>query len=87
MPVAARGDRSSAPHSGALESLLDRVSRGDQQAFESLYTAVAGSVLGLVRRVVRDPAQSEEVAQEVLIEVWRSRPATTRGRAARWPGS
>jgi len=29
-------------------------------------------VLGLVRRVVRDPAQSEEVAQEVLIEVWRS---------------
>ncbi|MFG2827118.1 ECF RNA polymerase sigma factor SigK [Streptomyces sp. NPDC048434] len=72
MPVAARGDRSSAPHSGALESLLDRVSRGDQHAFESLYTAVAGSVLGLVRRVVRDPAQSEEVAQEVLIEVWRS---------------
>ncbi|MGW9076334.1 ECF RNA polymerase sigma factor SigK [Streptomyces kronopolitis] len=73
MPVAARrGDRSSAPHSGALESLLDRVSRGDQQAFESLYTAVAGTVLGLVRRVVRDPAQSEEVAQEVLIEVWRS---------------
>lgn len=73
MPVAARrGDRSSAPHSGALESLLDRVSRGDQQAFESLYTAVAGTVLGLVRRVVRDSAQSEEVAQEVLIEVWRS---------------
>ncbi|MEU8682756.1 sigma-70 family RNA polymerase sigma factor [Streptomyces sp. NPDC048611] len=72
MPVAARGDRSPAPQTGALESLLDRVSRGDQHAFESLYTAVAGSVLGLVRRVVRDPAQSEEVAQEVLIEVWRS---------------
>ncbi|QTZ95595.1 sigma-70 family RNA polymerase sigma factor [Streptomyces auratus] len=73
MPVAARrGDRSPAPHAGALESLLDRVSRGDQQAFESLYTAVAGTVLGLVRRVVRDPAQSEEVAQEVLIEVWRT---------------
>ncbi|MFE1174023.1 sigma-70 family RNA polymerase sigma factor [Streptomyces sp. NPDC058773] len=72
MPVAARGDRSPAPHTGALEALLHRVSRGDQHAFESLYTAVAGSVLGLVRRVVRDPAQSEEVAQEVLIEVWRS---------------
>ncbi|MEU3991864.1 ECF RNA polymerase sigma factor SigK [Streptomyces platensis] len=72
MPVAARGDRSPAPHTGALESLLTRVSRGDQYAFEHLYTAVAGSVLGLVRRVVRDPAQSEEVAQEVLIEVWRS---------------
>lgn len=86
MPVAARGDRSSAPHSGALESLLDRVSRGDQQAFESLYTAVVGSVLGLVRRVVRDPAQSEEVAQEVLIEVWRSaaRYDARQGSAMAW---
>jgi RNA polymerase sigma-70 factor, ECF subfamily len=71
MRVAARGDQAPEPRAGALETLLDRVSRGDQQAFEGLYTAVAGSVLGLVRRVVRDPAQSEEVAQEVLIEVWR----------------
>ncbi|MEU8996253.1 ECF RNA polymerase sigma factor SigK [Streptomyces caniferus] len=86
MPVAARGDRSSAPHTGALETLLDRVSRGDQHAFESLYTAVAGSVLGLVRRVVWDPAQSEEVAQEVLIEVWRSaaRYDARQGSAMAW---
>ncbi|WP_225847759.1 ECF RNA polymerase sigma factor SigK [Streptomyces sp. HPF1205] len=72
MRVAARDDESPAPRSGVLEALLGRVARGDQQAFETLYTAVAGSVLGLVRRVVRDPSQSEEVAQEVLIEVWRS---------------
>lgn len=71
MRVAARHGESPAPGSGVLESLLDRISRGDQEAFEHLYTAVAGAVLGLVRRVVRDPAQSEEVAQEVLIEVWR----------------
>jgi RNA polymerase sigma-70 factor (ECF subfamily) len=71
MRVAARDDQDPEPRSGALETLLDRVSRGDQQAFETLYTAVAGGVLGLVRRIVRDPAQSEEVAQEVLIEVWR----------------
>ncbi len=28
-------------------------------------------VFGLVLRVLRDPAQSEEVAQEVMIELWR----------------
>lgn len=72
MRVAAREDQAPEPRSGALEALLDRVSRGDQHAFETLYTAVAGAVYGLVHRVVRDPAQSEEVAQEVLIEVWRT---------------
>lgn len=72
MRAAAREDQPGAPRPGALETLLERVSRGDRDAFESVYTAVAGSVLGLVRRVLRDPAQSEEVAQEVLIEVWRS---------------
>ncbi|MBP2356029.1 RNA polymerase sigma-70 factor (ECF subfamily) [Kribbella aluminosa] len=29
-------------------------------------------VFGLVRRVVRNPAQSEEVAQEVMIDLWRT---------------
>ncbi|GAB2841076.1 sigma-70 family RNA polymerase sigma factor [Actinoallomurus bryophytorum] len=72
MRVVTSGEQSSAPGPEALESLLERVAHGDQAAFESVYHAVAGSVLGLVRRVLRDPAQSEEVAQEVLIEVWRS---------------
>jgi DNA-directed RNA polymerase specialized sigma24 family protein len=40
--------------------------RGDQEAFAQLYDRVVGQVFGVVRRVVRDPAQSEEVAQEVL---------------------
>jgi RNA polymerase sigma-70 factor (ECF subfamily) len=55
-----------------LEDLLERVARGDEHAFELLYTRVCTAVYGLVRRVLRDPAQSEEVAQEVLVEVWRS---------------
>ena len=35
---------------------------------------VCAPVWGVVLRVVRDPAQSEEVAQEVLVEVWRTAP-------------
>ncbi|MDF5752836.1 ECF RNA polymerase sigma factor SigK [Spongiactinospora sp. TRM90649] len=54
-----------------VDELLQLVGRGDRAAFERLYDAVADRVYGLVLRVLRDPAQSEEVAQEVLIEVWR----------------
>lgn len=68
------------------ETLLGRVARGDEVAFEQLYDRVAGSVLGVVRRVVRDPAQSEEVTQEVLVEIWRtaSRFDPERGGATTW---
>lgn len=51
--------------------LLLLTARGDESAFRQLYDQVAGAVFGLVRRILRDPAQSEEVAQEVLVEVWR----------------
>jgi len=55
-----------------LDSLLVRVARGDEAAFEQVYDRLAGPVYGVIRKVVRDPAQSEEVAQEALLEVWRT---------------
>ena len=66
--------------------MLGLVARGDQAAFEEIYDRLAGPVYGLIRKVLRDPAQSEEVAQEVLLEVWRtaSRFDASRGKAATW---
>jgi RNA polymerase sigma-70 factor (ECF subfamily) len=55
-----------------LDALFQRISRGDQQAFATLYDLLAGRIYGLVRRILRDPAQSEEVTQEVFVEIWRS---------------
>jgi RNA polymerase sigma-70 factor (ECF subfamily) len=52
--------------------LLRLVAVGDQQAFELLYRQVARPAYGVIRRVLRDPAQSEEVTQEVMLEVWRT---------------
>jgi RNA polymerase sigma-70 factor (ECF subfamily) len=69
-----------------LGDLLTHVARGDQAAFEQVYDEVSGPVYGLALRIVRDPAQSEEVAQEVLVDVWRtaSRYEPGRGSAMSW---
>jgi RNA polymerase sigma-70 factor (ECF subfamily) len=77
-----------APEPGAkdLAAQLAMVARGDAAAFAYVYDQVAAGVFGIVRRVIRDPAQSEEVTQEVLLEVWRtaSRFEAGRGSAMAW---
>lgn len=68
------------------EELLVEVAKGSEAAFEQLYHVVAGPVFGVVRRVVRDVAQSEEVTQEVLVELWRTatRYSPELGTALNW---
>ncbi|MDQ6523850.1 ECF RNA polymerase sigma factor SigK [Nocardioides sp. LHD-245] len=88
------GDPAGAPRTGApagghgpdLGPLLQQAARGDSAAFATLYDATAARVHGLVLRVVRDPAQAEEVTQEVFLEIWRqaSRYDVARGSALAW---
>ncbi len=76
-----------APRPGSgVDELLKLVARGDESAFASLYDAVAPRVYGLVLRVLRDPAQAEEVAQEALVEIWRTagRFDPSRGSGTSW---
>lgn len=70
----------------ALARLLRRSAGGDEAAFAELYDLVSPRVYGLVRRVVRDPSQSEEVAQEVFLDIWRhsARFDPERGSALAW---
>ena len=52
-----------------LERLLALVAGRSEEAFAELYREVAAAVFGLVGRVVRNPAQAEEVTQEVFVEL------------------
>lgn len=66
--------------------LLERIAQGDQRAFSELYDQIAPRVFGLVRRVLKDQAQSEEVTQEVFLEIWQSatRFDPNKGGASTW---
>ena len=85
--MAARDDqpRPLAP-APATGDLLTQVARGDEAAFVKLYDELTPRVFGLCRRIVRDPAQAEEVAQEALVEVWRTagRYDPAKGSASAW---
>ncbi len=69
-----------------LSDLLVRTARGDERAFAGLYDGIVSLVLGLARRVVRDPSRAEEVAQEVFIQVWQTahRFDPAKGSAKTW---
>lgn len=69
-----------------LGDALRRCAKGDQDAFARVYDLVSPKVYGLILRVLRDPAQSEEVAQECFLEIWRnaSRYDPARGSASAW---
>jgi len=54
------------------EQLLQRVATGDRDAFADLYDRTAPRVFGLVKRLLRDHAQSEEVTQEIFLEIWQT---------------
>lgn len=84
------GSGAPSPREGAagpdLVDLMRRSSRGDEGAFAQLYDATASRVHGLALRVVRDPAQAEEVTQEAFLEIWRtaSRFDPDRGSPLAW---
>lgn len=70
----------------ALAELLHRVGQGQEDAFSDLYDRTSSLLFSLVKRVVRDVSISEEVLQEVFVEIWKqsTRFDPRRGSAHGW---
>lgn len=57
-----------------LQTLLFSVARGDQDAFARMCAEVSGPVYGAAMELLPDPAKSEELTRQVLIELWQTAP-------------
>ncbi|MBD8012436.1 ECF RNA polymerase sigma factor SigK [Microbacterium sp. Re1] len=66
--------------------LIIRVADGDQRAFAELYDLLSPRVFALILKVVVNRSQSEEVLQEVFLEIWQSASkfAPNRGQGRSW---
>jgi RNA polymerase sigma-70 factor (ECF subfamily) len=69
-----------------LDRLLGAVARGEHGAFDLVYGQLRGPIRSQVRAVLRDPALSDEVTQDVLLELWRTavRFDPDKGSATAW---
>jgi len=56
------------------QQLVERVQRGDKTAFDLLVIKYQRKILRLRWRLIRDPAEVEEVAQEAFIKAYRALP-------------
>ena len=55
--------------------LVERVQRGDKQAFGLLVSKYQRKLGRLLSRLIRDPAEVEDVAQETFIKAYRALPS------------
>jgi RNA polymerase sigma-70 factor (ECF subfamily) len=62
-PVPAKADREA----------LERMRAGDDGAFDTLFRAHYPDLVGFAESIVRERAAAEDVAQEVMLELWRRR--------------
>jgi RNA polymerase sigma-70 factor (ECF subfamily) len=75
--LARRSGPGPAPRSGPDETedetaLLARAAAGEAQAFRGLVDRHLPTVLAIARRMLKDDAEAEDVAQEAMLRLWRN---------------
>ena len=64
--------RSESDDIGEETGLLARVAAGESEAFRGLVDRHLPTVLAIARRMLRDDAEAEDVAQETMLRLWRN---------------
>ena len=68
------GPRAGAPDAAAADrELLARLRAGDEAAFDAIFRGRYAVLVGVAERMLRDRAVAEELAQEVMLALWRRR--------------
>ncbi|EAQ02955.1 RNA polymerase sigma factor [Pseudooceanicola batsensis HTCC2597] len=55
-----------------IEALIDAVATGDREAFARLYQHTSAKLFGIVLRILKAEAETEEAVQEVYVKIWRN---------------
>ena len=63
------------------EELVRRVGQGDPAAIQAMVARKLPRMLALGQRLLGDPAEAEDVAQETMLRAWKQAPRWTPGRA------
>lgn len=68
------------------EELLQRAGRRDMRAFEQLYDRLAPRLHGLLRQMLHDEREAEEVLQDSFVQLWDRAPGfdPARSQAITW---
>ncbi len=79
--VVSRGNVKTGVTADPDEVLLERIARGDSAAVSVLVSRKLPKLLSLGRRMLGDPIEAEDVAQETLVRTWKQAPQWVPGKA------